>query len=137
MAIGRKSEMDRTPERAKRVPISGSRNVLTVEGQDNDFVYRWVNDKDGRIDRFKAAYYELVKDDVKVGDKTVDSASGNNGNVSKDVGNGITAYLMRIKKEWFLEDQAAKQVEVDRSEESMKRELNKQGDGSYGGVGFK
>lgn len=134
MAFTRKAEEERTPERPSRIPVSGSRDILTVAGKDPSYVYRWVNDTDGRIARFRAAGYEFVEHEVGVGQRTTDSAKGVEKGWSKDVGQGITAYLMRIKREWFEEDQAAKQANVDRSEESLFRQLNKGGDGSYGKV---
>ena len=126
----------RAPERAKRVPVSGSRNILTVDNLDPSYNYRWVNDTDGRIKRFTSGGYEHVNDDVAVGDKTVDSAKGAASVISKDVGAGVTAYLMRIKREWYEEDKAAKQRKVDEQEESMKRQVNGI-EGGYGNVTVK
>ena len=120
--------------RPKRVPVSGRRDILTVEGKDPSYVYRWVNDVEGRIDMFKDGGYEVVTHDVKVGEKDVDSSKGTGSVVTKNVGAGTTAVLMRIKKEWYEEDQKAKQDEVNRSEEDMRRELNKRDDGRYGSV---
>jgi len=46
---------------------------------------------------------------------------------------GQEAILMRIRKEWYEEDQAAKAADVLASEESMFRQL-KEADGRYGSV---
>lgn len=135
-AVGRpKSNESRAVGRPKkRIPVSGHRDVLTVQGKQEGFVYRWVNDVDSRIARFKAAGYELVEDDVEVGTPTVDNPGKYGSVVSKDVGRGTTAYLMRIPEEFYSEDQAAKMRQVDESEADMKRTLNSGHDGTYGSV---
>jgi len=65
---------NRNTKRPQRVPVSGRRDVLTVTDKDEAFVYRWVNDTQGRIDQFLAGGYELVQDDVKVGDDSIDNS---------------------------------------------------------------
>ncbi len=133
----RATKTDRADERPTRIPVSGNRNILTMNGKEDGYVYRWVNDMDGRIERFKQAGYEFVAHEIGVGDKTADTGKGTSSVISKDVGSGITAYAMRIKKEWYDEDQAAKAQAVAASEESMFRALNKQEEGSYGEVTLK
>lgn len=135
-AVGRpKSTESRAVGRPKkRIPVSGHRDVLTVEGKQEGYVYRWVNDVDSRITRFQAAGYELVEADVQVGARTVDNPGKFGSVVSKNVGRGVTAYLMRIPEEFYKEDQAAKLKEVDEKEADMKRTLNSGRDGTYGSV---
>lgn len=113
--------------RTRRTPTSG-RNVLTVraEDKDDDFVYRIVNDTGDRIAEFKERGYEVVQGDVKVGDRRVDSGSSEGSAVQVSVGGGTKGYLMRIRKDWYKEDQAAKQAEVDKSESAL------QSGGDYG-----
>lgn len=125
----------RAKSRPKRVPVSGPRNILNVHDQDPDFVDRWVNDVDNRVQRFKeGAYGHVIDKNIKVGDGQPDNV----GNVvSKDVGKGVTAYLMRIPRHFYEEDQARKQKEVDKSEDAMKRSLNSGEDGQYGKVEIK
>lgn len=124
-------------ERPKRIPVSGEgRNIFTIDDKDPNYQYRWVNDKDGRIDRFLAGWWEFVRHDVEVGDRSAESADNPDSMVTKKVGNGVTAYLMRIKKEYFDEDQAAKQKRVDEVEESMFRDLNREEKGLTGKVTF-
>ena len=118
-------------ERVKRVPVGGPRNILTVAQKDPNFVYRWVNDVPGRIAAFKEGGYEVVTSDNEVGDKTVDRGSKLGSAITKSVGGQITAVLMRIPKEWYDEDQAAKQKEVDILEATM-RDQSQRGD--YGSV---
>jgi hypothetical protein len=124
--------------RPKRVPVSGRRNVLTVEGKDEDYHYHWVNDDSkGLIQRFKDGGYELVEDvsgQYAVGERSVDDASGATSFVSRPVGNGITAYLMRIRQEWYDEDREANMELLAAREADMKRTLNSGKDGTYGNV---
>lgn len=115
--------------RPQRTPI-GQRNVLTVAGKDPNYVYRIVNDSGDRVQEFLDAGYELVQEDsVRVGDKRVNKASAE-GTVSQiSVGQGQKAFVMRIKKEWYEEDQSAKQGRVDQLEATIKEKAL---DGTYG-----
>jgi len=125
-----KDPIAKAPEsRVKRTPI-GTRSVLTVAGKDANYVYRIINDSGDRVQDFLEAGYELVKgDSVKVGDKKVNKTSSE-GSVSQvSVGQGQKAFVVRIKKEWYEEDQAAKQEHVDRLEASTKAKAL---DGTYG-----
>lgn len=115
--------------RVKRKPV-GMANRLSVTNKDPNFVYRWVNDKDGRVAMFKEAGYEIVNPEDAGLDKsrleggmTVDNAV--------HVGDGTKAVLMRQKKEFYEEDQAEKAKRVDQALKS----LDKPGfDGSYGSI---
>lgn len=124
---------NRNTKRPQRVPVSGRRDVLTVTDKDEAFVYRWVNDTQGRIDQFLAGGYELVQDDVKVGDDSIDSSSDISSMISKQSGD-ITQYLMRISREFYEEDRATAAKAVNESEADMKRTLNNGKDGTYGSV---
>lgn len=115
--------------RVTRTPL-GKRNVLTVKGQDPNFHYRIVNDQGDRVQRFLDAGYELVSaNDVQVGDKRVNQAKGTGSNAEVSVGGGDKAFVMRIKKEWYEEDQNVKQAEIDHLESSTKAKAL---DGTYG-----
>lgn len=125
--------ISRKTNTVKRTPVSGNRDILTVDGKEDGYEYRWVNDIDNRIQKFKDGGYELVEHDVTVGQSTVDSAQSVGTVKSKPVGKGTTSYLMRIKKEWHAEDQKAKQRSVAESEAS----LYEREDGQYGNVQIK
>ena len=122
--------------RRKRVPLH-SRDILTVHNKKADKVYRWVKDVDDRLYRFKQAGWEFVTDKgTEVGEPTV--------NASKEAGSVIVKrsaadelYLMCIDKDWYLEDQEAKQKEVDEMERAMYEQLNSSQDGRYGNVKYK
>ena len=108
-----------TKERTKRVPVGGPRNILTVANKDPNYVYRFVLDTPGRLEAFKEGGYEVVTKDMEVGDSTVDKGSQLGSAVTMVRGTS-TLVLMRILREWYDEDQVAKQEEIDALEATMK-----------------
>jgi hypothetical protein len=113
--------------RPKRVSVAEQRNKLTVYGLDHDnFYYRWVNDIDDRLGTFIRAGYEFVKGSEvgEVGDPTVETSQGTDSRVSKGVGGGTKAFLMKIPREIFNEDQAAKEADILETERAMRRSKN-------------
>ena len=108
-----------TKERTKRVPVGGPRNILTVANKDPNYVYRFVLDTPGRLEAFKEGGYEVVTKDMEVGDSAVDKGS-QLGSAVTYVKGTQTLVLMRILREWYDEDQAAKQEEIDALEATMK-----------------
>lgn len=115
--------------RVRRTPV-GVRNVLTVGGKEPGFEYRIVNDEGDRVEQFKAAGYDVVSaSDVTVGDRRINKASTEGTAAQVSVGNGVKAVVMRINKEWYDEDQAAKMQQVADTEAATKSEALK---GNYG-----
>lgn len=114
--------MATTKTRAKRIPVGGPRDLLTISNKDPNYVYRFVNDTPGRIQRFLEGGWEIVNHESELGQKTVDSGTRLGSAVTKMVGGTVTAVAMRIPKEWYDEDQAAKQAQIDAHEASMKAE---------------
>lgn len=115
--------------RVQRTPV-GTRNILTVAGKDPNYEYRVINDSGDRVQEFVDAGYELVEaGSVRVGDKRVNSATSEGSKAQISVGQGQKAFVVRIKKEWYEEDQAAKQAHVNRLEEATKAKAL---DGTYG-----
>lgn len=115
--------------RTRRTPVS-RKNILTVQGKDPNYHYRIVNDVGDRVQSFIDAGYELVPDDkVRVGDKRINKTSSEGSISHLSVGQGDKAFVMKIKKEWFDEDQATKQAEVNRMEETARQTAL---DGTYG-----
>lgn len=109
------------PDRSKPTRVKfADRNRISFSNLDPDYVYRVVNDKDGRIDKLQGFGYEFVESDEQIGDYRVAEGSKLGKAVSKPVGNGVNGYLMRIKKEFYDEDQAAKAKRVDASEAALK-----------------
>lgn len=108
---------DREPEgREVRVPVGVQRMKMSAPER-KGYVRRWVNDEmDGRVQRFKEGGYQFVEDaKLQIGDHNIGNENKNLGTrVSRVVGthpNGEPklAYLMEIKKEFYDEDQRAKE----------------------------
>jgi hypothetical protein len=115
--------------RVKRTPIQG-RNVLTVTGKDPEYHYRIVNDDGDRVQMFIDGGYEIESAvNINVGDKSVGKASSEGSKAQVSVGKGIKAFVMKIRKDWFDEDQATKQEAVDNLERTTKQQAL---DGTYG-----
>lgn len=115
--------------RVTRTPI-GTRNVLTVKGKDPNYVYRIVNDKDDRVQQFQEAGYVIDTDDsIAVGDKRVNAASSVGSTKQLSVGQGTKAFVMKIKREWYEEDQAVKLHQVNEVERATREKAL---DGTYG-----
>jgi hypothetical protein len=121
--------------RPVRRPVSG-RNILTVKGKDPAYEYRIVNDDADRVARFQEGGYELVSDEsVKVGDNRVSLPTAEGTVKQMSVGQGRKAFLMRIKKEWYDEDQKEKQKKVDELEATTKANAMKGMTGTITGMG--
>lgn len=110
----------------KRTPLSGIRRKLSYDNQDKDYVYRWVNDNDRRLQNAQEGGYEFVekadRDDHAGDDDVTNENAGVGSAISKIVNrDGTKAYLMRIKKEWYEEDQREKQKIPDQIEAQIMR----------------
>lgn len=93
-----------------------------VGDKDPNFEYRFVNDAGARISNFQSAGYEFVTDDsLKVGDSRVFDPSDIGSAKCVTSNDGTKSYLMRIKKEYYEEDQAAKAQHIDETEKAMKQ----------------
>jgi len=115
--------------RPRRTPLS-RRNRLSVQNKEPGFVYRIVNDTDDRVSQMQEQGYELCeKAQVgAIGDKRVDNTASIGSIAHFSVGQGMKAVVMRIRDEWYKEDQAVKQQEVDAIEAAMKQEAREAGD---------
>jgi hypothetical protein len=122
----------KAPERrVKRNPVEG-RNKLTVKGQDPNYVYRIVNDTEDRVnDLMDIGYVPETSESIRVGDSRVEDTSSLGKVRTISVGGGVKAILMKQKKEWYEEDQEAKQEYVKKTEQAMRPNPN---DGTYGKV---
>lgn len=122
-----RKEADR-PTRETRVPFGAARTKLDVPYHIPGYHLHWVNDTPGRIAQAEASGYEFVAhDEVRLSAR----ALGNTGtalgsNVSRLVGkqeDGISplyAYLMKIKQEWYDEDQKSMQSKVDATDQAIR-----------------
>jgi hypothetical protein len=123
--------MEKRKERKDRVPVGGARDVLTVPNKDPNYVYRWVLDIPGRLQRYEDGGYEAVREDLEIGQKTVDRSTQLGSVVTKHGGGLSKLVLMRIPKEWYDEDQASKMEKIDALEETMQAEAK---EGRYGSM---
>lgn len=108
--------------RPRRTPIA-RRNRLEIQNKEQGYVYRIVNDVDDRIPLLQEQGYEVVPD-ARVGatgNRRIDNTSALGSSSSISVGQGTKAVVMRIREDWFKEDQQTKQQLVDESEQTMKR----------------
>lgn len=113
--------------RPHRTPL-GTRNRVSVKHKDDGYHYRTVNcnlERDPeRVQDFLDQGYEIVskQESGPIGDKRVDNSTAPGSVGEFSVGQGTKAVLMRIRKDWYDEDQRAKQQLVDDSEQTVKRE---------------
>lgn len=107
-----------------------AKGPLAVRGKEPGFVYRIVNDRDDRVLEFTEAGYQVVQDkDVSIGDKRVDKPA-TEGSVKRfHVGGGDRAVLMRIREDWYTEDQKEKADAIATQELAIKKDAL---DGNYG-----
>lgn len=114
---------------SRRTPINGVRNVLSVQGKEPGFHYRIVNDEGDRVAQFEAQGYEIVTDPkIKVGERRIANPTKEGSPVRTSVGGGVQAYVMRIREDWYKEDQEAKQAHVNETEAAMKKDALKGAD---------
>ncbi len=112
--------MNKPTKRVERKSLF-QRGPQAINGErDPAFEYRFVNDTGSRISNFKEAGYEIVTDEtLRVGDSRV-SDSSELGTAKRSVSNdGTVSILMRIKKEYYKEDQDAKLAAVAETEGAM------------------
>ena len=118
-------------QRVRRNPVEG-KNKLTVKGKDPNYVYRIVNDIDDRVQDFLDRGWELdVSENIRVGDSRIDETSRLGKVRLVSVGGGFKAVVMRIRKDWYDEDQEAKQEYVKKTEQAMRPNT---ADGQYGKI---
>ena len=124
---------DKGLRRPKRVPLN-RQDVLTVpeKYKEPGYHYRFFNDVGERIEKAERAGYEVVRGKVPVGDPKAGGSEGVGSAVTKAVGENKKAVLMRIKQEWWDEDQAEKVKKVKEQENEIM--TVKTGDGQYGNV---
>lgn len=112
------------PQRAK----IGTKDRLVVHNKDSNYEYRFVNDVKNRVAIFKQNGWEVAPAaDTQIGDARVENPTSIGSAAAVPVGlvgeNAGTAVLMRIPKEWYEEDQAAKAKAIEASEQSMKEAI--------------
>lgn len=105
--------------RPKRQPV-GHRNRLAVADKDPNFVYRWVNANADGGDRpaiLAESGYEFVeKSATRKANIRVQDASVLGSYETTPGGGGDTMVLMKQRKDYYDEDQQAKQTRVNETE---------------------
>jgi len=114
------AESQSTPSRSERVRQEriaqnrerkslGLRSPLAF-AQRPGYVRRMINDVNNRIsDAMEAGYTPVLDESKTQTDGDIGRATQMANAVKRQVGNGVTAYLMEIPKEWYDEDQKKKQ----------------------------
>ena len=125
--------MARTPSVASARPQRaslGKRDRLAIKNKEDGFVYRIVYDVDDRVELLKGNGYEVctVEQVGAIGNKRVDNTSSIGSTAHFSVGQGTKAVVMRIPKDWYDEDQRAKQTEIDAIEATMKSDARRAAD---------
>ena len=127
--MSRKSE--REEGKTARVPFGAQRLKLQLSDADEKeflrkgYVLRWINDQDGRIERARSGGYEYVKPEeaTSLGQGVIHQGNTDIGSVvSKVVSKGepiIRAYLMKIQKKYYDEDQKAKNRKLDELDQTL------------------
>ena len=90
----KKDDVKKVANARKRVPL-GMRNVLTAPKRPG-FVRRFVNDTPDRVQAFKDAGYDVVTEDVAVGDDKIGKSVAPGSAVMPSVGGGQRAVLMEL-----------------------------------------
>ena len=142
---------ERTSRERVRNVFNGTQAKLTVNNQIPGYHMHIFNDEPGRIQTAIDGGWEFVTPDEVGGVK--DSVTSGNTDLGDKVrflvgtsekGDGLYAYLMKIKEEWWEEDQAEIQKRNDRVDDAIRGGVNvKDGtsaDGFYtpkGGISYK
>jgi len=121
----------KVPEGRPARQLMTRRNRLNVKNRDPNYHYRIFTDIDDRIDAAKLAGYEIDLENKDFTDTRVDIPHGI-GSAVVSVGGGRKGVLMRIRKDWFKEDQSIKQREVNQLEATIKKTAEQYERGTLG-----
>lgn len=117
--------------RPKRVPFSATSQKTQVDFLDEDFhkkwQARWINDQRSRIQRAQQAGYEFVEAEevIGIGGQDLRANTDQGSRVSMVVtgpvdGNPeVRAYLMKLRRDWYNEDQNDKRQKQKESQTAM------------------
>ena len=122
---GQSQRPQKKPKKRTRTPLSQQRVLADVRVPDG-YVGRWVNDIKDRIYKFTNAGYQFVKKadnriEIVEPTKRMQDSSIDNTLITQQVGNGVKAYFMIQRKEWYRENQQGYLDEANAIEDSMLR----------------
>lgn len=129
-ALTRTTNERPTRERVRNV-FNGTQAKLTVNNQIPGYKLHIFNDEPGRIQTALDGGWEFVTPDEVGGVK--DSVTSGNTDLGEKVrflvgtsekGDGLYAYLLKIKQEWWEEDQAEIQKRNDRVDDAIRGGVN-------------
>lgn len=100
----------KSPRKSPRKPF-GAMTLKLAYPDRPGFHRHWFNETAGRIQRAEEAGYTHVEANGKPVQKVVGTAEG---------GGPLNAFLMEIPQEWYDEDMAAQQREIDEKEKAIK-----------------
>ena len=133
--MARQSTPQEASARPRRTPVA-KRNRLEIKNKEPGYFYRIVNDVDDKVSLLAEQGYEIVTDSsITIGDRRVGRASQDGSPVQVAVGGGTDGFLMRIKEEFYQEDQAYKEQRLKELEQSMRKEATDISD--YGSLKIK
>lgn len=120
-------DISRTAVRERGV-FNGTTKKLSVTTEIPGYQLRWFNDQDGRVEAAVGrAWWDFVTQDeiaMQDGNKVLERNSDLGTRVraivgTLDSGDPLYAYLLKIKKEWFDEDQQVGASQIRASEREM------------------
>ena len=119
--------------RKKNATFGGLNKKLDVDKQIEGYHLHWLNDTPGRIAGALESGYEHVKE------KEVFSYTDSEEFVKRhvgatDTGTSMVAYLMKIRQDWYEEDQADIQAQNDKFESAIRQGKLDAPTNSYGGA---
>lgn len=118
--------------RRRRRPLGMTRHRLTGRVPEG-MVGHWFNDSPGRIQDALDAGYHFIDGEAETSSR--EGARKERVGVNPD-GSVLMAHLMAIPKEFYDEDQATKQTQLDEFDETIRRSGNLQGAEAQDGQNF-
>ena len=121
--------------RPRRHAVGGAQNIInTIGNRDPNYNYYVVTDTGTKVEEFESYGYEIDQSqDIKLGSNRP-TQTGTAHSVVVDRGTGEKGVLMRQPIEYHEEDKKIRADMIDKSEESMFRELKNPKEGTYAEV---
>lgn len=107
-------------EHRERIPLGTFKSKLEVREKIDGYELRWINDKGDRLRQAQAGGYQYVQQDEVPGVASTSTDS----RVCKVVSEGresMNGYLMKIKSEYYLEDQLAKESKNQEVDDALRQ----------------
>lgn len=121
MAEDKKAMTENPKAKRTRIPITGRRLILEVRGKEPGYHYSWI--PEDMVYVRQQSGFEHVRHPVEVGTERIDvSRMPTDSYVTRNVGGGKIAYLMRIPQEFYDQDMAEEQELVNEHERARIRE---------------